>query len=223
MYYFFVSKNSGCFLPLYKRYTMRFIFVFLLGILFFSVQAQRFGGGILAGVVGSQLDGDRRAGYDKMGFVAGGFVDTKLNQHYGLQMEIKFIQKGSKGKDTLGGSFNYYESRMNYIEMPVFINYLYKEKYRFELGLSVGYLINAFEDKDGIGLVKASPDFNKFEVAATAGVTYMITEQFFITSRFTYSALPVRPYYAGAINYMDRGQYNNVLSLALFYKFKKTS
>lgn len=198
-----------------------FFFLFLFTLT--TLHAQRFGGGIMAGVVSSQLDGDRRAGYDKFGIVCGGFVDTKFKKHYGMQMEIKFIQKGSKGKDTLGGVFNYYESRLNYIEVPVLINYIYKEKYMFELGLSAGYLVSAFEDKDGIGLEKAYPEFNKFEIAGTAGFSYIISEQLIISSRFTYSAFPVRADYSGAVRYIDRGQYNNILSLSLFYKFKKVS
>lgn len=185
------------------------------------VQAQRFDGGVTVGIVGSQLDGDHHSGYNKVGFVAGAFVNTKLNEKYSLQLEMKFIQKGSKGLDTLSGKFNYYRSKLNYIEVPVLISYFYKKKYKGEIGIGGGYLINAFEDKDSYGYTKAYPDFYKFELTGTAGISYIFSEKFSVSLRFTYSLLPVRADYSGALWYIDRGEYNNLLSMVFFYNFKK--
>lgn len=189
----------------------------------FILEAQRFDGGITAGIVGSQLDGDHFSGYDKAGYVAGAFVCTKLGDRYGMQLEIKYIQKGSRAMDSSGsGSFGYYRSKLNYIEIPVFLNYLYKEKFKGEIGVGGGYLISAYEDLDGYGYEKAYPEFNKFEMTGTAGVSYIFSEKFLVTFRFTYSLLPVRPDYPGAYRYIDRGEYNNLLSIVFFYNFKKS-
>lgn len=196
---------------------MRFCFLFLFFIST-ACYSQRFDGGVFAGLITSQLDGDHHAGYDKVGYTFGGFVKTKIDEKWGAQLEIKFIQKGSKGADSIGGTFNYYRSQLNYIELPVFINRTYKEKFFGEVGLGVAYLISAYEDKDAYGYVEAYPVFNKFELSATAGFGYKFSDNLFVSLRFSYSILPVRDVYPGYYRYIERGQYNNVLSLALYYK-----
>ena len=197
---------------------MKPIFLFFFLFVANQIFAQRFEGGIMAGAVASQLDGDHRAGYHKLGFLAGGFVKTKLKPPFGMQMEIKFIQKGSKGKDTLFNTYSYYASRLNYIEIPILLSYTYKEKFAGYLGASAGYLISAFEDKDSYGFEKAYPEFDKFEISGHAAISYKLTEKLNVMFMFSYSAFGVRDAYPDYYQYIQRGQYNNVLSLSLYYQ-----
>lgn len=186
--------------------------------LFLKAHPQRFDGGMIAGIVASQLDGDKNAGYNKLGFSIGGFVDTKLKNNFGMMMEIRYIQKGSNGYDSL--KILVYRSRLHYIEVPVYLNYTYKKKYFAEAGLSAGYLINAKEAIEDFDLAAAKPEFNKFELAAHAGIGYHLSEKFTALARFSYSALEVRKYYPEYYLYFDRGQYNHLIQLCLLYKFK---
>ncbi|HRX13350.1 MAG TPA: hypothetical protein P5210_16925, partial [Draconibacterium sp.] len=57
--------------------------------------AQRFNGGILAGLNASQVEGDIYRGYHKPGILGGFYVETDLAPAVFMGMEIKYAQKGS--------------------------------------------------------------------------------------------------------------------------------
>ena len=57
--------------------------------------AQVFKTGAIAGLCGAQVEGDGYAGYRKLGFIAGGFVNTDISEKMSAQFEIYFINKGS--------------------------------------------------------------------------------------------------------------------------------
>ena len=60
-----------------------------------SLSGQTFKAGLLAGLSGSQIEGDGYGGYNKLGFIAGGFSNVDLNEKWSTQIEIYFINKGS--------------------------------------------------------------------------------------------------------------------------------
>ena len=62
------------------------------------LSAQRFNGGVLIGLSASQVDGDTYAGFDKVGLQGGVFVNTKFNNAWGAQMELKYNAKGARKK-----------------------------------------------------------------------------------------------------------------------------
>jgi hypothetical protein len=190
----------------------------LFGLFFFvalSLHAQEFNGGVYGGLVASQLDGDHYKGYNKAGFMAGAYVNRFLMQKTFAQMGIRYIQKGSKKADIKTGE--YYKSELHYAEIPVTIRYYYYKKIDFEGGIALGYLIQSLEDTDGAGLTDPAADFNKFEFCVVGGINYTWTEKISFSAQFSYSLLPVRPYSQLYASYMDRGQYNNLVSFSIMY------
>jgi hypothetical protein len=85
---------------------------------------------------------------------------------------------------------------------------------------SAGYLWKASESNmDGPYPEEDVAQFRKVEVAATAGVEYIINNHFSFCASFSYSAFPVRPH-KGDISYrLNRGQFNNALQFYLKYNF----
>src|SRR5689334_21238513 len=80
--------------------------------------AQNFHAGLLAGISTSQVDGDNLAGYHKVGIKGGVFVNRQLSEKFALQLEIEFLQKGSrKPVDTIENTF--FLMRLNYIDVPL--------------------------------------------------------------------------------------------------------
>ena len=136
--------------------------------------AQTFGGGIFGGLSASQLDGDRSSGYHKAGLSFGIYTNAKINKYIDAQMELKYIQKGSKWENEDQSVF--YQSKLNYIELPVFLKYSFLDKFSANIGLAVGYLQKSTENKDRIGDEPADPPFNEFEFSGLAGVEYEIIE-----------------------------------------------
>ena len=76
-----------------------FIF-FIFFISSFSLHAQRFNAGVMLGGDVSQVDGDTYEGYHKVGFLGGAYVLLQVSPHSSFQMELEYIQKGSRRNDT---------------------------------------------------------------------------------------------------------------------------
>ncbi len=178
--------------------------------------SQTFGGGVFAGLSASQLDGDNWGGYSKAGLAFGIYTNAKLNKYIDAQLELKYVQKGSKSNDDDQGTF--YQSKLNYIEIPIFLKYHFLNRFSANVGLAAGYLQKSTENKNEAGDEPADPPFDEFELSGLAGVEYQIIDKLFINVRFNYSILPVRDHPGDQTYFLNRGQYNNVLTFAVYYE-----
>jgi len=203
---------------------MKPIFYFLLFIFIPALSfSQEFDGGLFAGLVSSQVDGDNWSGYHKTGFSAGAFVSRKISEDLGAQIELKYIRKGSFQDDKKTGA-NYYKSKLNYIEMPFLLNYAVN-KFTFEGGMAGAVLINSKEeDLYGELPIDQVIDFNKIEISGVAGFNYHAWENIFINFRFSYSLLPIRQNFSDEVvttYYHQKYSFNNLMSFSVYYQFQK--
>jgi len=198
---------------------MRYILV-ILAILFFEALSygQRFHGGPMTGLVVSQVDGDNLGGYNKPGIRAGGWVNTHISKLTTLQLELQYIQKGSKISEQELKSGNYYHTQLNYLQISFLGKYELMPKVYGEAGLAGGYLFEALEDLDGAGFIEPQRSFDEYELSLLIGLNYQFNEKFTGNIRLNYSALPIRDHPGGQVYFIDRGQYNNALSFSLYYK-----
>ena len=196
-----------------------FIFLFVCSI---HAQAQtRFKAGLKAGLATSQVEGDTYGGFDKFGFDGGATLHANINEKWAAQFEILFVQKGSQHVgDVNKGDNRYYLLQLNYIEVPLLLQYKQK-KFTFEIGPGIGYLINS-KEYDETGEVYNPIPFLRTEVSASIGINYLIYKNLGITWRFTNSLLPIREYASGASFWYNPGQRNNVLAFTLTYMFGKS-
>lgn len=194
---------------------MKFRNLALLTVLLLStitIQAQRFKGGIIAGLNASQIDGDTWGGFYKGGIMAGAFVNTDLQDKFGAQLEIKYSAKGSApyiySNDTR-------KIKLNYIDMPVLGTFEPKTNLKLEAGLSFNYLFNA-EYFDGAWFDFGDDGPNPFETALVFGINYRFFTRFDLNIRFNYSLMPIRGEYAGS-NWGDGAWSNQVISFGLYF------
>ena len=210
-----------------KRYTLTFLFSFCF--LFFcgsEVVAQRFDGGILAGGLISQVDGDEWGGYTKVGFLGGGFVHLELSHHSSLQLEMEYIQKGSKQPTFYQeNDYHSYLLRLHYLEIPILYQFTFLKRISVEAGPAVDVLLGFNEEIDGSEVPNDYP-FRRITLAGIVGASVYITKHLKATFRFNYSLFslrqpqPDRRPEAWRKILFDWGQYNNVLSLSVSYQFK---
>ncbi len=181
--------------------------------------AQSFKGGIKAGLNVSQVEGDGFTGYNKAGLFAAAFVNTLLKNNLGAQLEIRYSQKGSSRKSTLENPV-IYRIELQYIEFPLS---LFSTLFSFldgEAGILFGYLISGREVYDfGVAPPEATLPFNKWEFSGHIGLIYSFTNHLGLTTRLSYSLARIRPHAGGGTWYLNRGQYNNVLSMGVRYLF----
>ncbi len=195
------------------------IILFFLAAFAFTTQAQsRFKAGLKAGISTSQIEGDTYGGFDKFGFDGGATLNAKINEKWGAQFEILFVQKGSKHVgDANKGDLSYYEMRLSYAEVPILLQYRQK-KFTFEIGPGIGYLISA-KEFDGYGEIYNPIPFYSTEVSGSIGINYQLYKNFSVNWRFTNSLLPIRKYASGASFWYNPGQRSNVLAFTLTYTF----
>ncbi len=169
----------------------------------------------------SQVDGDQHGGYHKFGFTGGGFVNYPISKKVLMQGELLFTQKGSHAepsKDSPGGDI--FDISESYIDVPVFVNYNFVNKFWGQLGLMPSILISADETANDIA-TQGAPGFNTMDFSFLFGLGYRFVEHFSLNITWTYSLFNIRD---GEENGYTRfifgyGQYNNVISLTALYHF----
>jgi hypothetical protein len=190
-----------------------------------NLSAQEFYAGPVVGASFSQIDGDAYSGYNKLGLVVGGFVGRQISEHWKTQLEIVYVQKGSRATpDIEAGDYSDYLADLKYIQFPLTMQ-LITGKFQFEGGLCFGSLLSSNEEAYGAPIPEQDQiPFKNTEWSTVWGFSYHITDQLMINCRFNYSLLRVREPYGGSVPVYDPhwdlkkpGQYNNVVCLSLYY------
>lgn len=209
-------------------------FIFLFGA---NLSAQEFFGGLILGGDMSQVGGDARGGFNKLGIVGGGFAGLRLSQDFDVQMELKYIQKGSYSTDVENRpAFDPFLIKLDYIDLPIVfaynlnkvnINGINMKWLKFELGLSFDFLINYKQEIQGV-VVKESNPWNKVVLNTVVGVRVCVKDNFEIGLRAVNSMTSIcksskYQYSNGNVVYIRRlfgryGMYNDILQLAVFWK-----
>ncbi len=157
-----------------------------------NVTAQRFSAGLTIGLNASQIDGDRYAGYNKIGLVGGIQAAAMINDKVDLGIELRFSQIGSRSTPDTQNSAEPFGITLNYAEVPVTINYkdwyIEDEDYyrlEFHAGLTYARLISSqLKDEAGSPFESLIDLFNENYFGGLIGATYFINEHFGATFRF---------------------------------------
>ena len=204
------------------RETRFVILLLIFSITALTVKSQQFNGGIMAGVAGTQVAGDTYYGFHKAGIFAGGFVNLLISEHSAFQMELEFFQKGSRENPDSSNNYNQYLFRVNYIELPVFYQYIISKRFKVEAGPSLGFLVGYYEESNYYEIKGGNrPASVTFQI--NAGLYVNITSRLMVNIRTSNSLLNIRSDNAtGDIlrifpgNY---GQFNDCLVMSLVYQF----
>ncbi|HMO39031.1 MAG TPA: porin family protein [Saprospiraceae bacterium] len=150
--------------------------IMLLLALAVSASGQRFEGGVVAGFNLAQIDGDRLAGFNKIGINAGGRVGAILSDRWQLSMEFLYSQQGASRSRADDPASIYDKISLNYVEVPVMMNF--KEwKFHVSGGVSYARLID-FRVIDFTGVdISDQQNYNENVFSLHLGATYYFTEK----------------------------------------------
>jgi len=199
----------------------KFVLLILICIPFAGL-TQRFNGGILAGGLVSQVDGDNNEGYHKFGYLAGALVSLRISPRSSFQLEMEYIQKGAKqNADSITNTGTTYLTRLHYFEIPLLYQFTFAKRFQAEAGPAADILLGSFVAVDGQERSNYVP-FRTVTLSGIAGISCFITDHLKAGLRFNYSLLSIRNGYVYGQRkiFFEAGQYNNVLSLALSWYFK---
>lgn len=196
-----------------------FLSLFLSALYFNYGYAQKFEGGIVLGLVGSQVAGDQYSGYNKAGLNAGGWINLPLGEKSKLQMELTYIQKGSReNPDYEKNKMDSYLMRLGYVQLPLLYLYQYNDLIGFETGLGMNFLIHSNERFNGYETVE-SP-FKRTNLCFMAGLSVRVTDLIRISLRTDNSLFSIRKNkVTGDVwRIWDHGQFSDALVLSAYYK-----
>ncbi|ASB49293.1 porin family protein [Alkalitalea saponilacus] len=192
----------------------------------FNIQSQVFRGGFKGGVVASEVSGDHLSGPNKFGLYGSAFTMLPLSQYSFLQMEVMYIQKGSRSVPSESNNYFDYRFNLQYVEVPFLfvqnmsaytsLNYL--DKILFHGGLSVSFLVNSNESEDLVEYPNRS-DFNAAELNLLVGFSYPLYEALYLNFGYSNSLTPIRSHADGQTTWINRGQYNVLWTLGLTWIF----
>ena len=204
---------------------MRIYLIIFLILSSLTSSAQVFKSGLIAGISGAQIEGDGYGGYNKLGFIAGGFVNTDLSERVSIQFEIYFINKGAfKGARPDKGDVDKFSLNLNYIEIPIALKYKHN-KFMFEGGLYISKFLNyQLQDEFGARTINEYP-IRSIDFGGLFGVNYYLNDHFSLNLRSKNSIIPIRDFQnldqnVGILNQLfNRGWYNVDLNFTVRYQF----
>ncbi|KQB43050.1 porin family protein [Flavobacterium aquidurense] len=175
-----------------------------------NAQSTRFGvkGGLnLSTVVGGDVEDTKSL----VGFHVGGFAEIKVVEKFFIQPELLYSAQGTKFDGPFGEDF---DTKLNYLNIPVLAKYYIVEKFSVEAGPQLGILLSAKADGEDIKDYTRSVDFG-FNI----GAGYNFTDNLSIGLRYTIGLSPISDKdIDNEDDYYDSAKNSN-LALSLAYKF----
>jgi hypothetical protein len=197
----------------------------LLLLVCFTASAQRIKGALIAGVNATQVDGDEAFGYHKFGLNLGAAAIIPITGNWSVSLENIYSEKGAHQRprfvDSLDGS---YDLKINYLDVPVLVQYTDKEIVTFGLGASWGGMVKIWEQRNGIEMTSTtltSGIYKRSDINLLLDVRFRLVQKLHLNVRYAYSIRPIatREVPDSKTGYPNiRDQYNgDVYSEALLY------
>ena len=169
------------------------------------IQAQHTNFGVKLGYNSSSVQISDGADYDnKSGIHGGGFVHIHVGDHFAVQPELVYsCQGGERGNTKL---------KLNYLNVPILLQYMVNDGFRLQTGPQVGFLVSA---KNKIGDIEVDVDdiYNSVDFAWSFGAGYIFSSGIGIDARYN----------LGLNNISDDSDFeakNRVFQVGLFYQFR---
>jgi hypothetical protein len=180
-----------------------YLLIFCLGT-YCAVNAQDPKYGLKAGINFATLT--NTGGELKVGFNGGALAHIHLTPSFSLQPEVMYLTQGTKfsssGDDKL---------LLNYINIPLLLQYNFDNGFRLQGGPQLGFLIEA---KRKIGNVEfdRNAEYKSIDFSVPLGVSYLGYSGFGADARYNLGVTNVS-------EASNANQRNNVIQLGLFYLF----
>jgi len=148
---------------------MKIYLITIMTMLFLTVgtaSAQNINIGTKIGLNSYTINTDNNSNLNaRIGLHAGLIGHIHMNNQFALQPEIVFSMQGAKkGKNSVN---------LDYINIPVIIQYMFDNGFRIQAGPQLGFLINAKEGRDSSPSIKN--DYKSIDAALSFGASYIHT------------------------------------------------
>ncbi|MFH6993670.1 porin family protein [Flavobacterium sp. FlaQc-48] len=146
-----------------------------------------------------------------VGFQVGGFAEIKIIERLAIQPEVLFSTQGAKFDGGVDGDF---DSKLNYINVPVLAKFYITKQFTVEAGPQIGFLVSAKRDGND-----AKDAYKSIDTGFNFGVGYNFTENVAVGLRYTVGLANIGDYEIDDFDQYYDSPKNSVLALTLAYKF----
>jgi hypothetical protein len=187
-------------------------FLSLLSASFLFAQSTSFGlkGGLNISTTTNSQGGERGS---RPGLHAGLLAHIHINQMLAIQPEIVYSSQGAKYTVTDGE----HSLALNYVNLPVQVQYMFSNGFRLQTGPQVGFLASAKDKRNGAETdFFTSDDFKSVDFSWSAGLGYMAPSGLGIDARYNFGLSNINDFGTATVH-------NNVFQIGLFYQFNNYS
>lgn len=138
----------------------------------------------------------------------GGLAHIHLSKEFALQPELLFSGQGAKA--TVSNVV--YKTNLDYIQIPVLLQYFIGTGFRLETGPQLGFLVNA-KSKAGDVTVDIKDGYKKTDFAWVFGAGYLTSSGVGFDARYNLGLAKINDNNGAKIA-------NRVFSIGVFYQFK---
>lgn len=193
-----------------------------------TAKAQRIMGALIGGVNATQVDGDEVYGYHKFGLNLGAAAIVPIKGNWSVTLENVYSEKGShqraRSTDSLDGS---YDLKINYLDVPVLLQYTDKGIVTFGLGGSWGGMVKIYEQRNGNEVTSTtltSGIYRRSDLNFLMNVKFRLVKRLHFDVRYAYSLRPIATREVidsktGTPNIRD--QYNGMFTFRFYYIFNE--
>jgi hypothetical protein len=180
-----------------------------------TIFAQNSSIGLKGGVNISNLSNSGTDMGSKVGFNGGLLAHVHLAPNLALQPEV--VYSGQGAKYTVDGTEH--SLNLNYINIPLQLQYMFANGFRLQTGPQVGFLANVKDKISGTNNETnffTSEDFKTVDFSWSAGLSYLGASGLGIDGRYNFGISNINNFGNNAIK-------NNVFQAGLFYMLNSNS
>lgn len=156
---------------------------------------------------------------NRVGWYGGVSIHIPVHKTLFLQPELIYSSKGNRVDQIVGG---FKSDRLNYLNIPVLFNYSFDKKTSIVIGPEFGYLLSAVAVLDGGNTFNVTKQFPpKFDLAASAGLHYMLINNIGIEIRYNYGFKTLYQVDAAGNRHTEKKGANRVFQIGIKYLFRK--
>ena len=167
--------------------------------------------GAKGGINISSLNSERYHMQSKLGLNAGAFAHIHASVKWAVQPELIFSTEG--GKETLIGSDVTEIHRLNYLNVPVLLQYMFRNGLRLEGGPQLGFLITA-KSKTGNTITNQKSNYQTTAISIPLGISLLTRKGIGLDARYVFGLSNINKANDPLIQ-------SNVFQFGIFYQHDK--
>ncbi|CAN5721788.1 hypothetical protein BH11BAC3_BH11BAC3_38790 [soil metagenome] len=165
----------------YQNFVAISLFIFLVNNFSYSQVSY----GIKSGINLSTTDNLIAYPTTRVGWYVGGLSKIALNKRISFQPEIYYSSKGNRSKNQLGSLK--ITTRLNYINLPLLLNYKILNTTHLIFGPELGYMTAAhIALSNGENFNKSDNYFHKFDIGLSLGIHHKMCKNIEAEFRYTF-------------------------------------